>query len=107
MLIGISVIGVFGWKRISREIEKQRMLKECVVFEIWIHGLILSANAEMLRKFIRSLMSSRGRSPMTRCSVLWICTSVVFGIRNGRLGKSESMIPMTRLLSFHRKRLMP
>ena len=34
MLIGISVIGVFGWKRISREIEKQRLLKECVVFEI-------------------------------------------------------------------------
>ena len=34
MLIGISVIGVFGWKRISREIEKQWLLKECVVFEI-------------------------------------------------------------------------
>ena len=34
MLIGISVIGVFGWKRISHEIEKQRLLKECVVFEI-------------------------------------------------------------------------
>lgn len=34
MLIGISVLGVFGWKRISREIEKQRLLKECVVFEI-------------------------------------------------------------------------
>lgn len=34
MLIGISVIGVFDWKRISREIEKQRLLKECVVFEI-------------------------------------------------------------------------
>ncbi len=34
MLLGISVLGVFGWKRISREIEKQRLLKECVVFEI-------------------------------------------------------------------------
>ncbi len=30
MLIGISVIGVFGWKCISHEIEKQRLLKECV-----------------------------------------------------------------------------
>ena len=34
MLCGISVLAVFGWKRISREIEKQRLLKECVVFEI-------------------------------------------------------------------------
>ena len=34
MLIGISVLGIFGWNRISREIEKQRLLKECVVFEI-------------------------------------------------------------------------
>ena len=34
MLLGISVLGVFGWKRISREIEKQRLLNECVVFEI-------------------------------------------------------------------------
>ncbi len=34
MLLGISVLAVFGWKRISREIEKQRLLKECVVFEI-------------------------------------------------------------------------
>ncbi len=34
MLLGISVLAVFGWKRISREIEKQKLLKECVVFEI-------------------------------------------------------------------------
>ncbi len=34
MLLGLSVLGVFGWKRISREIEKYRLLKECVVFEI-------------------------------------------------------------------------
>lgn len=33
-IIGISVLAVFGWKRISREIEKQRLLKQCVVFEI-------------------------------------------------------------------------
>ncbi len=34
MLIGVTVLGIFGWKRISREIEKHRLLKECVVFEI-------------------------------------------------------------------------
>ncbi len=34
MLLGISVLGIFGWKRISREIEKHRLLKECVVFMI-------------------------------------------------------------------------
>ncbi len=34
MLTGISVLGIFGWNRISREIEKRRLLKECVVFEI-------------------------------------------------------------------------
>lgn len=34
MLIGVSVLGVFGWKRISRELEKHRLLKECVIFEI-------------------------------------------------------------------------
>lgn len=34
MLLGMSVLAVFGWKRISHEIEKQRILKECVVFEI-------------------------------------------------------------------------
>lgn len=34
MILGIAVLAVFGWKRISREIEKQRLLKECVVFEI-------------------------------------------------------------------------
>ncbi len=34
IMLGISVLGVFSWKRISREIEKQRLLKECVVFEI-------------------------------------------------------------------------
>ena len=34
MVIGITVLGIFGWKRISREIEKHRLLKECVVFEI-------------------------------------------------------------------------
>ena len=34
MLCGIFVLSVFGWKRISREIEKQRLLDECVVFEI-------------------------------------------------------------------------
>ncbi len=34
MLVGTAIFGIFGWKRISREIEKQRLLKECVVFEI-------------------------------------------------------------------------
>lgn len=34
MLMGIAVLGVFGWKRISREIEKQRLLDICVVLEI-------------------------------------------------------------------------
>ena len=34
MLCGIFVLSVFGWKRISREFEKQRFLKECIVFEI-------------------------------------------------------------------------
>lgn len=34
MLLGMSVIAVFGWKRISREIEKHKLLRECVVFEI-------------------------------------------------------------------------
>lgn len=34
MLCGIFVICVFGWKRISREVEKHRLLKECVVLEI-------------------------------------------------------------------------
>ena len=34
MLCGMSVLGVFGWKRISREIEKHRLLRECIVFEI-------------------------------------------------------------------------
>lgn len=34
MLMGIAVLGVFGWKRISREIEKQRLLDTCVVLEI-------------------------------------------------------------------------
>lgn len=34
MLFGASVLAVFGWKRISREIEKHRLLRECVVFEI-------------------------------------------------------------------------
>jgi len=33
-LMGSAVLLVFGWKRISREIEKQRLLKECIVFEI-------------------------------------------------------------------------
>lgn len=33
-LCGIFVICVFGWKRISREVEKHRLLKECVVLEI-------------------------------------------------------------------------
>lgn len=33
-LCGIIVICVFGWKRISREVEKHRLLKECVVLEI-------------------------------------------------------------------------
>lgn len=34
MLIGILILGIFGWNRISREIEKKRLMKECVVFEI-------------------------------------------------------------------------
>ncbi len=34
MTLGMSVLAVFGWKHISREIEKQTLLKECVVFEI-------------------------------------------------------------------------
>lgn len=34
MVLGFSVLAAFGWKRISREIEKQRLLKECIVFEI-------------------------------------------------------------------------
>lgn len=34
ILAGVSILAVFGWKRISREIEKQKLLKECVVFEI-------------------------------------------------------------------------
>lgn len=33
-LMGSAVLLVFGWKRISREIEKQRLLRECIVFEI-------------------------------------------------------------------------
>lgn len=33
-LIGVCVLGVFGWKRISRELEKHRLLKECIIFEI-------------------------------------------------------------------------
>lgn len=34
VLMGLSVLGVFAWKRISREIEKRRLLRECIVFEI-------------------------------------------------------------------------
>ncbi len=34
MLCGISVLAVFGWKKLSRELEKHRLLRECVVFEI-------------------------------------------------------------------------
>ncbi len=34
MLMGVSILVIFGWNRISREIEKHRLLKECVVFEI-------------------------------------------------------------------------
>ena len=33
-LLGFSILAVFGWKRISHEIEKQRLLRECVIFEI-------------------------------------------------------------------------
>lgn len=34
VILGLSVLAVFGWKRISREIQKQKLLRECVVFEI-------------------------------------------------------------------------
>lgn len=34
VIFGISVLAVFGWKRISRELEKQKLLKTCVVFEV-------------------------------------------------------------------------
>ncbi len=34
MLFGTFILAVFGWKRISREMEKRRLLKECVIFEI-------------------------------------------------------------------------
>lgn len=34
VLLGASVLAVFAWKRISREIEKRRLMRECVVFEI-------------------------------------------------------------------------
>lgn len=34
MLMGITVLTLFGWNRISREIQKQRLLRECIVFEI-------------------------------------------------------------------------
>ncbi len=34
VLMGTAVLGIFGWKRISREIEKQRLLNECIVLEI-------------------------------------------------------------------------
>lgn len=49
-LIGVSVLAVFGWKRITREIEKQKLLKECVVFEIPQHLHI---------KLLKTLLSSR------------------------------------------------
>ncbi len=32
--LGIAVLGIFGWNRISREIRKQYLLRTCVVFEI-------------------------------------------------------------------------
>ncbi len=34
VLMGLSILSVFAWKRISREIEKRRLLRECIVFEI-------------------------------------------------------------------------
>ncbi len=34
MLLGLAVLGVFGWKRLSRELEKQRLLRECIVLDI-------------------------------------------------------------------------
>lgn len=34
VLLGASVLAVFAWRRISREIEKRRLMRECVVFEI-------------------------------------------------------------------------
>lgn len=34
VLMGATIFIIFGWKRISREIEKQRLLKECIVLEI-------------------------------------------------------------------------
>ena len=32
--IGFGILSVFGYKRISRELYKQKLLRECVVFEI-------------------------------------------------------------------------
>ncbi len=34
MLCGFAVLGILGWGRIRSELEKHRLLKECVVFEI-------------------------------------------------------------------------
>ncbi len=34
VLLGASVLAVFAWRRISREIEKRRLMRVCVVFEI-------------------------------------------------------------------------
>ncbi len=34
MLCGITVLTILGWKRISREIKKQHLLRTCIVFEV-------------------------------------------------------------------------
>lgn len=34
VLLGASILAVFAWRRISREIEKRRLMREFVVFEI-------------------------------------------------------------------------
>ncbi|MBQ8903321.1 MAG: class D sortase [Oscillospiraceae bacterium] len=34
MALGVTVLCIFGWNRLSRELYKQRLLRECVVLEI-------------------------------------------------------------------------
>lgn len=34
IISGMFVLSIFGWKRISREIQKQKLLEECIVFEV-------------------------------------------------------------------------
>lgn len=34
MALGVTVLCIFGWNRLSRELYKQKLLRECVVLEI-------------------------------------------------------------------------